>query len=561
MAWGRGLAKSASMEGALISAGAQLGAIFCVYISSTQDKAKEHLQSIRDTIEGSALAEYYPGLSNPRLGTFGNQRGWKAEAVYTESGFAVVAASLEKGIRGLRDAERRPLILVFDDIDERNDSAAIKTEKFEALRNDAIGMLALFGSVLFGQNLIYNGSIMDDTWHGRLDWLYDCHKIGIINTFKDDLRIEKRDGKPTIMAGTPNWKRINRPVAQDMLKKLGEGGFMRECMNRTAPDAEDMVWKNYDPSIHLITWDDFEKVFGIRRIPARWHLYAGYDRGYTGWDAHPSVLSVAAVAAENTKLAGDLFIFYEYYTDPSEGVGDIAKNMFLDLAQLCEHSSWQEAAYLVEQSYSPFTTEQQAQRLRKQAGELVTFEIFNGSHEGKGERNTWKADWNLPCQVGDSDKAAGLEQLHNYLKPEAKRHPFFPNLLQRPNAYLVVAPSQREKAVDRFGLRRHRYEAENLKWDRKVTTRDVPTKMGDDATDAVKQYLHTFALTPAPKTKEEEIDDRMEAVSKPDEEVAEMSDAQRKGYFARLARERYELEQQYEDENTSDYQRFIEQGE
>jgi hypothetical protein len=273
------------------------------------------------------------------------------------------------------------------------------------------------------------------------------------------------------------------------------------------------------------------------------------------------VLSVAAVAGENSKLSGDVFVFYEYTTDASEGVDDIARHMFLDLSKLCEHSSFAEAAYLVNQADDPMQTEKRAHALRKQAGTLVKFDVFNGSHEGKSERDTFAKNWNLPVAAGDSNKTAGLEQLHSRLKPEHRRHPFFPQLLKRPNLYLVVAPEQREKATDRFGLRRHRFEAENLKWDKNVTTRDVPTKFGDDATDALKQFLQTFALTPAPLTEEEEIEGRLAHAIKSDEEVAEMTEAQQRGYFQRLAHERYEVERQYDDENRSDYQRFIEEGE
>jgi hypothetical protein len=69
----------------------------------------------------------------------------------------------------------------------------------------------------------------------------------------------------------------------------------------------------------------------------------------------------------------------------------------------------------------------------------------------------------------------------------------------------VVADAQGAAGVDRWGLQRHRWEAANLQNDPNITTRDVPTKFGDDATDAAKQYLQTFALTAAPLTLNEQI--------------------------------------------------------
>lgn len=516
--WGRGLAKSSSMEGLALAEGAMIGESFGVYLSSTRDKAQEHLQAIRDLIESSAIARYYPRLAHPRLGKFGNQRGWKADAIYTDGGFAVVSCSLEQGIRGLKDGNRRPSFILLDDIDERDDSPATKREKFEAITQDALPMLAPFGLAVLGQNLIYEGSIADDTLKGKLDWFHGCHICGVrdgvawkpINTYQDDLKIEKVNGKPVIVAGTPNWKWLDQKASQQQLSRYGERAFMRENQNVTAPDPEERVWKHYSDRRHVITWEQFASVFGRPRIRADFKLYGGYDRGYTGWDRHPGVFSVAAVAPERTPLAGDVFIFYEYVASATEDVGDMAKNMLFDLALLCDHPQIQEAAELVRQSYEPGIPETVAWELRLRAGSLVPFELFNGSHEGLSERRTLQEKWGLPVAAGRAGKTEGLEQLHHYLKPEALPHPFEPSIQGRPNLYLVVAEAQRVVPWDRFGLARHRWEAQNLKWDRNITSRDVPTKLGDDATDATKQYLQTFALAGEALTEQEQVERRVQ---------------------------------------------------
>src|SRR5262245_50461628 len=216
---GRGLGKSAMLEGVALAEGAHFGRSFGLYVSSTKKKCEEHLQNVRGLIESSEVARYYPGLAEPMVGKFGNQRGWKADALYTKSGFTLIAASLEQGVRGLRDLELRPTFIELDDLDERDDSRDVKNEKFQTITKDVIPMLAPFGLVLFAQNLIYDGSIMDETLKRKLDWFHLRHEVGVINTFQDDLEIEKIDGRPVIIAGTPNWSRIDRPVAQDMLNK------------------------------------------------------------------------------------------------------------------------------------------------------------------------------------------------------------------------------------------------------------------------------------------------------------------------------------------------------
>lgn len=508
---GRGLGKSTLLESIALAEGARMGRSFGVYISSTEQKAGEHLQSIRDLIESSEVARYYPGLANPRLGKFGNQRGWRAEAIYTESGFGIVAASLEKGIRGLRDSEIRPTFILLDDIDERDDSPKIKQEKFDSIRFDALPMLAPFGLAIFAQNLIYSGSIAEDTLLRKLDWFHHRHQVGPVNTFQDDLEIEKRDGRPVIVAGSPNWSRIGQREGQALLDLIGEEAVWRECQNVTAPAAEKLVWTGFSESLHVIDWQEFASVFKSDRIPAHWHLFAGYDAGTTGPDRHPAVFSVAAVAAENSPLPGDVFIFYEYVAEAGETEGDMAFGLITDLAKLSESPGIQQAARLVTQAGRD-VPEIEAWRLRAQAGNLLGIKRFNGSHEANSERKTFRR-WGLPIVAGKAGKTEGLPQLRFYLKPENAPHPFRPRLQGRPNLYLVVAPDQLIGARDRFGLARHRWEAQNLTWDLNVVTRDVPTKFGDDATDAVKQYLQTFALTIAPKTERERIADQWGAIT------------------------------------------------
>lgn len=509
--WGRGLGKSACLEGLALAEGAQIKGAFGVYLSSTQQKAEEHLQSVRALIESSAISNYYPHLSKPRVGKFGNQRGWRADAVYAGD-FAIVCCSLEQGVRGLRDEERRPTFILLDDIDERKDSLEIKAKKFETITRDVLPMLAPFGLAVLGQNLIYAGSIADDTLQRKLDWLHGCKIVGVpdgisfkpINTYQDDLRIEKLNGIPIIVAGTPNWARLDRAVSQSALQISGEKAFLVESQNQTAPDPEERVWKTFNPSLSVITWEQFGEVFGTPRIRSDFNLYGGYDRGATGPDKHPATFSVAAVAPERTPLAGDVFIFYEYVAPALEDVGDMAAHLIEDLALLCEHSEIREATRLIAQAKGNIP-ESSAWELRGRAGRLIPFKLFNGSHEGLSERTTLRQKWGLPVQAGKAGKTEGLEQLHHYAKPEAKPNPFFPHLVGRPNLWLVVRADQYLTATDRWGLQRTRWEAANLKWDKNITTRDVPTKFGDDVTDAIKHYLQTFALTGQKSTYAEKL--------------------------------------------------------
>jgi hypothetical protein len=176
-----------------------------------------------------------------------------------------------------------------------------------------------------------------------------------------------------------------------------------------------------------------------------------------------------------------------------------------------------------------------AWKLRRQAGRMIPFKIFNGSHEAASERRTF-LKWGLHIQPGLAAKTEGLPQLRFYLKPEAKPHPFKTGVVGRPNIYLVVAKSQANAGVDRWGLARHRWEAANLKNDPAITTRDVPMKFGDDITDCVKHYLQTFAMIARPKTLEERIEDEMpERFKQVNLQQAEYNPGQELGYWIQRA--------------------------
>lgn len=84
-----------------------------------------------------------------------------------------------------------------------------------------------------------------------------------------------------IVAGSPNWSRIGQREGQALLDLIGEEAVWRECQNVTAPAAEKLVWTGFSESLHVIDWQEFAAVFGSDRIPAHWHLFAGYDAGTT----------------------------------------------------------------------------------------------------------------------------------------------------------------------------------------------------------------------------------------------------------------------------------------
>lgn len=498
--WGRGLAKSTSLEFTATSEGALIGEAFGIYVSSTQDKANEHIAAIRDAIEASEVARYYPGLSNPRVGKFGNQRGWRQEAVYTKNGFAIVGAGLDKGIRGLKDIKQRPTIFLIDDVDEREDTPLIVDKKWKTLIHDVIPMASLTDQplVIFAQNLIHRLSVMAKTLRREIPLLSFRKDFGPVNTFQDDLEIEKQGNRKIIVAGTPNWARMGIVEAQRLLDDIGEDAFRSECQNEMNASKEERVLSEYDEKLHVITWSMFEKVFGTRRVPAHWEIHDGHDWGKTGPQAHPAIYTSVAVAAEDSPLPGCAFIVYGRCFDAGTTEHQIARAVITEKRRHLWHPGAEEAVKLLTASDTT-ESEDLMWELRKRAGAALPFTSARMSHEAKSERLTYIEKWGLPFQPGDSGKLAGLSQITHYLEPDGShRHPFKPEVMGKPSLYFVVDDDQLLEMRDDRGLKRHREEALTLRWDPNIAGRDVPMKRGDDATDSLKFIFQNFPLNATP---------------------------------------------------------------
>lgn len=518
--WGRGLGKSTTLEFTAVSEGALIEEAFGIYLSSTQDKANEHVAAVRDAIEASQVARFYPGLANPRVGKFGNQRGWRQEAVYTKNRFAIVAAGLDKGVRGLKDISQRPTIFFIDDVDEREDTPLIVEKKYKTIVNDVLPMAELSSPrplFVFAQNLIHRGSVMAKTLRREIPLLGYREEFGPVNTFQDDLLIEKRGDRKVILAGTPNWDRISIPEAQIALDVMGEDGFRSEFQNEMLVSKEERVLSEYDEVLHVITWSMFAAKFGSAKIPAHWRIHAGHDWGTTGPQAHPAVFSLVAVAAEDSPMPGDAFLFWARTSDAAETEHQIARRLIQELPMLSWHPGAIKAAKFLAESDQQFRvdgrplSETEMWRLRVDAGRALPFASARISHEeNKGAAETYRVKWGIPFQICDPAKKAGLSQIQHYLEPDrTKGHPFKPGVMGRPTFYFVVSDDQLLEARDDRGLRRHREEALTLRWDPNIAGRDVPMKRGDDAVDSLKMIFQGFPLRATQLTTDQRIQDQL----------------------------------------------------
>jgi hypothetical protein len=124
--WARGSGKSTTAEMACVALGARHVRRYAWYVSSTQDLADDHVNSIGSLLESAALTQRYPTLADRKISKFGRPRAWRRNRLWTAAGLIVDALGLDTASRGVKVEDARPDLLIFDDIDFRASSMGVQ---------------------------------------------------------------------------------------------------------------------------------------------------------------------------------------------------------------------------------------------------------------------------------------------------------------------------------------------------------------------------------------------------------------------------------------------------
>ncbi len=255
--WSRGGAKSTNAEAAVVKIGAKKVRKYGWYLSSTQDKADQHIDSISGMLESSETNKYYPELSDRAVNKFGQSKGWRRERLRTASGFTVDALGLDTGARGGRIEESRPDFICIDDVDELHDSFATTQKKIKTLTQTILPAGSADCAVLFIQNIIHPDSIAARLVDGRADFLMDRIISGPYPAI-DNMEYEQVEGKYIITGGVPTWAGQSLEICQGQILSWGFSAFMQEAQHRT--DKTGGIWDEIDfQHIHYQDLPDFER--------------------------------------------------------------------------------------------------------------------------------------------------------------------------------------------------------------------------------------------------------------------------------------------------------------
>lgn len=226
--WSRGFGKSTSVEATTILMGATARRHYCLYVSATQDLADQHLSSIRDMAESPIVATYYPNFAKPKLSKEGHSRGWRRNRLVFGNGFAIDAIGLDTAKRGVKMMDKRPDLIVLDDIDEKGDSPAITQKKIDSVFTSLIPAGSKDVTVLAVQNMIIDTGIFAKLAQDNPPFMKSRRLSGPFPALENF--VWEYDGvrNRIKLSGTPTWDGFTLFELEEIINNIGTTAFMSE---------------------------------------------------------------------------------------------------------------------------------------------------------------------------------------------------------------------------------------------------------------------------------------------------------------------------------------------
>lgn len=245
----RGGGKTTTAETAVIRAGALESRKFVLYVRGTQDKANESVKNIASKLESRQVETYYPDLASRSLGKYGHSKGWTVSTLRCKNGFNVVALGLDAAVRGVKLEDYRPDWIIFDDIDDAQDTPKTISKKVNIITTSILPAGADHCAYLVTQNLIHASGIVSQLVDGTADFLNDRILSGPHPAIID-LAYEYIDDEETgkrvyfITSGTPTWEGQGIEKCEQQINDWGISAFLREAQHEV--DESGGLWDHIE---------------------------------------------------------------------------------------------------------------------------------------------------------------------------------------------------------------------------------------------------------------------------------------------------------------------------
>lgn len=231
--WPRGGGKSTGCELGVAAAGLRGTRGYVWYVRATQENADDSVSNIGALLESAAVERYYPAHAERRVGKYGTSRGWRRNRLHTAGGFIVDGMGLDTARRGVRVEHMRPDLIIFDDIDDKLDSADATQKKRKIITTSLLpagqsGSLA----VAAVQNLIIPHGIFAQLADNRADFLVNRVVSGphpAIEGLKTEREVaDSGRVRNVIVSGTPTWAGQDTAACQQAIDTEGLTAFLEE---------------------------------------------------------------------------------------------------------------------------------------------------------------------------------------------------------------------------------------------------------------------------------------------------------------------------------------------
>lgn len=242
--WPRGGAKSTSVEMATAALGAKNARRYALYVSATQEQADDHVQNVGALLESKTIEEYYPQLARRSVNKYGSSRGWRRNRLWTASGYTVDAAGLDTAIRGIKLEDRRPDLLILDDLDSEFDNPAQTEKKIQTLTRNILPAGSRDYVVIGIQNLVLGDGIFarlaNIEGSTRADFLQNRIVSGPFKSVNNptivvpkpddpDPYLRSRANQYTLVGGSPIWEGQDLKKAQKDIDDWGYSSWLVEA--------------------------------------------------------------------------------------------------------------------------------------------------------------------------------------------------------------------------------------------------------------------------------------------------------------------------------------------
>ena len=320
--WARGAGKSTAAEVMTVELGAHNRRRYAWYMRSTQDQADKSVENVQMVLESQRIAQEYPHMYAAAVSRIGRPKAWRRNRLHTASGYVVDGMGIDKASRGVKVAESRPDLIIFDDIDERHDTPKTTAKKIQTLTQSIIPAGSSDVLIIFIQNKIIPNGVMAQLLDGRADFLLDRIVSGPHPAVIDLTYEPNEDNTFSVTGGEPTWPEgQGLDVVERQINLWGPSAFKREAQHEV-DRPEGALWQQawiddhrktvipemtrvgvgVDP--HATTGETGIVAAGIATINGMTHAYVFDDATIGG---SPATWGGAVVAAYN-KADADIIV-------------------------------------------------------------------------------------------------------------------------------------------------------------------------------------------------------------------------------------------------------------